>query len=218
MGCIQTRFVKKTGRGEMGHDGADADTVFFTYCRGDLLVMFMWLHWGRGNNVPAHCTAVLDEELRVDIGGGKGGSNHITTSRSHVSTSPRYPPLLTRRHVTDAFAGTTSPKKVVEKGGSRIDQHVESALLRLNAITEPLLNFLSPTKAASLNSDMLTTSPEAAAELTESEYKAKLMASTAGRVQSLESMKQSVSGVLKDKVQEEIDALVKEVLQKCARV
>jgi hypothetical protein len=227
MGCIQTRFVRKTGRGEMGHDGADADTVFFTYCRGDLLVMFLWLHWGRGNNVPAHCTAVLDEESRVDIGSGKGGSNHITTSpstphtsprhpplltRHHVTTSPRHPPLLIRRHVTDAFAGTSSPKKVVEKGGSRIDQQLETAFLKLNAITEPLLNLLSPTKPASLNSEM---SPEAAAAVTASECKAKLMASIAGRVQSLETMKQSVSGDLKNKVQEHIDALVKEVLQTC---
>lgn len=76
MGCIQTRFARKTGGGEMGADGADADTVFFNYCRGDLLVMFLWLHWERGTNVPAHCTAVLEEESRVDIGGGKGGRDY----------------------------------------------------------------------------------------------------------------------------------------------
>ena len=44
------------------------------------------------------------------------------------------------------------------------------------------------------------------------------MASFAGQVQSLESMKQSVIGELKDKVQAEIDALVKEALQTRARL
>ena len=211
MGCVQTRFARKTGGGEMGVDGADADTAFFVYCRGDILVMFLWLHWGRGCNVPAHCTTLLEDQSSLDIGASKSG----TFDHASFDTSPRHPPLRTRRHVTDSFAGTTSPKKVVEKGVSRIDQHVESALVRLNAITEPLLNFLSPTKAPSLNSCIST---EAPAALTESECKAKLMASFAGQVQSLESMKQSVIGELKDKVQAEIDALVKEALQTRARL
>ena len=28
----------------------------------------MWLHWGRGRNVPAHCTALLQEGCGVDLG------------------------------------------------------------------------------------------------------------------------------------------------------
>ncbi len=95
-----------------------------------------------------------------------------------------------------------------------MDQQLENVFEKFNAITEPLLNFLSPAKAASLNSELLTLSPEAAAA-TASECKAKLLASIAGRVQSLETMKHSVSGDLKVQVQDQIDALVKEVLQTC---
>jgi hypothetical protein len=68
MGACQSQFAKKTGGGERGADGADADTQFWKFCRGDAIVMFMWLHWGRGQNVPAHCSALLDESLRMDVG------------------------------------------------------------------------------------------------------------------------------------------------------
>jgi hypothetical protein len=70
MAGIQTAVVKKTGEGEFGVGGADADSKFWKYCRGDLVVMFMWLHWGRGHNVPAHCSALLPEDCVLDVGAG----------------------------------------------------------------------------------------------------------------------------------------------------
>jgi hypothetical protein len=80
MAGIQTAVVKKTGEGELGVGGTDADTKFWKYCRGDLLVMFMWLHWGRGHNVPAHCSALLDDGCRLDV--GAGGTTTTTTTTS----------------------------------------------------------------------------------------------------------------------------------------
>lgn len=68
MAAVQTAVVKKTGEGEQGADGQDADTSFWKYCRGDLVVMFMWLHWGRGHNVPAHCSALLQDDCIMDVG------------------------------------------------------------------------------------------------------------------------------------------------------
>lgn len=81
MGHCQTKFAKKTGGGEQGADGADADTQFWRFCRGDAIVMFMWLHWGRGHNVPAHCSALLGEDLRFDVGVGNP-SACVTPPRS----------------------------------------------------------------------------------------------------------------------------------------
>lgn len=80
MAGIQTAVVKKTGEGELGVGGADADTKFWKYCRGDLVVMFMWLHWGRGHNVPAHCSALLDDDCILDV--GAGGTTTTTTTTS----------------------------------------------------------------------------------------------------------------------------------------
>ena len=78
-GCMQTGFIKKTGNGEMGSDGADADTRFWRYCRGDVLIMFMWLHWQRGHAIPAHCTAVLEGDNAMDVGVARTGSTLIVT-------------------------------------------------------------------------------------------------------------------------------------------
>ena len=83
MGGIKSAVVHKTGDGEYGVGGTDADTRFWKYCRGDLVVMFMWLHWGRGQNVPAHCSALLAEDCILDVGVGACGAS----SRSTV-TSP----------------------------------------------------------------------------------------------------------------------------------
>jgi hypothetical protein len=126
MASIQTRFAKKTGGGEMGTDGADADTVFYTYCRGDLLIMFMWLHFERGTAVQAHCTALLESDARMDIGGlNKACLTH-------------YLPDTT-------VAGTSSPRKSSSSSGSRTqhrDQQLDAAFSTLSAIAE----YLSPAK------------------------------------------------------------------------
>ena len=108
-----------------------------------------------------------------------------------------------------AYAGTASPKKPVEKIPSRIDQQLGNVFDKFNAIADPLLNFLSPAKTASLPS---VQSPEAAA-LTASQCKEKLLASMAGCVQSFETAKNCASDKLKDKVQEKIDSLVNDMLQ-----
>ena len=88
MAGIQTRVVKHTGDGEQGADGSDSDTKFWKYCRGDVLVMFMWLHWGRGFNVPSHCSAMLDEDCTLDIGLAEHPRSAGSSSRSTTVTSP----------------------------------------------------------------------------------------------------------------------------------
>jgi hypothetical protein len=65
MGHVIVHCVKKTGEGE---SGGDADTRFWKYCHGDALVMFVWLLWGRGHNVPSHCRATLNADEMLDIG------------------------------------------------------------------------------------------------------------------------------------------------------
>jgi hypothetical protein len=65
MGHVIVHCVKKTGEGE---SGGDADIRFWKYCHGDALVMFVWLLWGRGHNVPSHCSSTLDGEDMLDIG------------------------------------------------------------------------------------------------------------------------------------------------------
>jgi hypothetical protein len=73
MAGIKTAFVGKTGEGEQGTSGADVDTRFWKYCRGDIIIMFMWFHWGRGYNVPAHCSALLPSDCIMDVGAGVSG-------------------------------------------------------------------------------------------------------------------------------------------------
>ncbi len=68
MGACQVQFVKKTGGGDHGADGADEDNRFWHYVHHDVLLMFMWLHWGRGKNVPSHCSALLAEGTSFDTG------------------------------------------------------------------------------------------------------------------------------------------------------
>jgi len=92
MGACQTNFAKKTGGGERGVDGCDVDLQFWRFCRGDPILMFMWLHWGRGHNVPAHCTALLDDDCRLDI--GVGSSTCVT------------PPRTTKNRKNDAVTDT----------------------------------------------------------------------------------------------------------------
>ncbi len=68
MGACQVQFVKKTGGGDCGADAADEDNRFWHYVHHDVLLMFMWLHWGRGNNVPSHCSSLLDADVSFDTG------------------------------------------------------------------------------------------------------------------------------------------------------
>lgn len=65
MGHVIVHCVKKTGEGE---SGGDADTRFWKYCYGDALVMFVWLLWDRGHNVPSHCSATLNADDILDVG------------------------------------------------------------------------------------------------------------------------------------------------------
>jgi len=58
----------KSGKGEQGMAAADADTLFWTFCHRDCLVMFMWIAWERGQRLPAHCSTILPEEQAVDVG------------------------------------------------------------------------------------------------------------------------------------------------------
>jgi hypothetical protein len=90
MAAVQTAVVKKTGEGEQGPDGQDADNRFWRYCRGDLVLMFMWLHWGRGHNVPSHCSALLSQDCIMDVGAGASSRSTVTVtspSRSNVNSN-----------------------------------------------------------------------------------------------------------------------------------
>jgi hypothetical protein len=82
MAACTMQFVKKTGEGERGADNSDIDTRFYKFCHGDLLLMFMWLHWGRGEQVPAHCSALLDEDMGFDTGNSKVNASPNTPPRS----------------------------------------------------------------------------------------------------------------------------------------
>jgi hypothetical protein len=87
--ACMTGFVKKTGNGHGGPAGEDADTQFYNYCHKDPLVMFMWIHWERGTNVPAHCSATLEEGHRMDIGTGSGqGDAGLLSPRHTPSRTP----------------------------------------------------------------------------------------------------------------------------------
>lgn len=68
MAACQIAFVKKTGGGEHGCDAADEDGRFWHFVHHDPLLMFMWLHWGRGKDVPSHCSALLDADASFDTG------------------------------------------------------------------------------------------------------------------------------------------------------
>ena len=183
MASIQSRFTRKTGSGEMGCDGADADTQFHKYCRGDLLIMFMWLHWQRGTAVPAHCTSLLDADQRLDLGGSKG------------CTYIPHPHKL----CDSTLAGTSSPPKVSSSGGARLreQQQLDAAFSTLHNIAA----IFSPAKTQSQGSTVST-----------ADSKAKVMGTLAARIQACEVAKKNVQGALLEQVQAAIDKLVAEML------
>ncbi len=127
-GCILTGFVNKTGNGEMGADGSDCDARFFKYCRGDMFIMFMWLHWQRGQRIPAHCNALLDTENIMDVGAG---------------------PNLSAR-------GSAPPPSHVNS--RTVNSEVHETLQTLKQVTGPLLQFLSPAKGGSANTSFSSSS------------------------------------------------------------
>jgi len=86
MGACSTGFVKKTGNGAGGPDNADQDLRFWNYCHGDVFVMFMWLHWDRGNNVPAHCTTLLNPAHSFDLGAGQTSDVQSSVVAAPVSS------------------------------------------------------------------------------------------------------------------------------------
>lgn len=68
MAACSTKY-NASGNGAGGLGATDADTKFWYFCHQDLLVMFMWLCWQRGYNIPAHCTSALDACDQIDVGG-----------------------------------------------------------------------------------------------------------------------------------------------------
>jgi hypothetical protein len=185
MASIQSRFTRKTGGGEQGCDGADADTQFYKYCRGDLLIMFMWLHWERGTAVPQHCTSLLNANESLDIGGSKSCTYNPHPNKCCDST----------------LADTSSPPKGSSSGGSRQreQQQLDAAFSTLSNIA----SMFSPAKSLSQGS---TTTIDPA------ESKAKQMGTLAARIQAFEVAKKNVQGDLLVQVQKAIDNLVQEML------
>jgi hypothetical protein len=91
MGHVLVHCVKKTGEGE---SGADADTRFWKYCHGDALLMFVWLLWGRGHNVPTHCSATLQSDSILDVGARSPDCTKAQSPRSASKTSASTASLL----------------------------------------------------------------------------------------------------------------------------
>jgi hypothetical protein len=124
MAACMVQFAKKTGEGERGSDNSDIDTRFYKFCHGDMLLMFMWLHWGRGEQVPSHCSALLDEDMSFDTGQHK------------VNASPCTPPR-------------SSGKKNGDVGG---DMFLSSALKSISSFQDQILGKLGPSSTASCTS------------------------------------------------------------------
>jgi hypothetical protein len=121
MAACQVQFVKKTGDGERGADNADIDTRFYKFCHGDLLLMFMWLHWGRGQDVPSHCSALLGDDHSFD------------TALSQVNASPKTPPR-------------SAGKKNGDVGG---EMFLSSALKSISSFQDQVLGKLGPSTPSS---------------------------------------------------------------------
>jgi hypothetical protein len=167
--CILTGFVHKTGNGEMGADGADADGRFFKYCRGDMLIMFMWLHWQRGERIPAHCNALLDSDNVVDIGAG------ATVSARGSAPAPS--------HVNSRT----------------VNSEVHETLQTLKQVTAPLLQltqFLSPAKggSATMSSASSTLTSAVHPSQAQASWSASCTAEWAARLQAWDAVKKLAEG------------------------
>lgn len=132
MAACTLQFVKKTGEGERGADNADIDTRFHKFRHGDLLLMFMWLHWGRGEHVPSHCSALLDDDMSFD------------TAHSQVNACPKTPPR-------------SAGKKNGDVGG---EMFLSSALKSISSFQEQVLGKLGPPSTASSTSITNSLLPE----------------------------------------------------------
>jgi hypothetical protein len=106
--ACQTGFVNKTGGHEGGAAGEDADTKFAKWCHRDPVVLFMWLHWGRGQNVPAHCTAMLAPGSGMDIGVAAGQPPPPAhKQRASPQKSSSFEQML-QAHMAEASAARTA--------------------------------------------------------------------------------------------------------------
>ena len=128
-------FVKKTGNGHGGADGADQDTQFWNFCHRDTLVMFMWLHWDRGSNVPAHCTALLADDCSFDIGA---------------------------RHSAPLPAAPSTPRSGGK--GNASEARILDAIDRNATFTDRLLSYLATSPVASSSISSQGRTPDASAE------------------------------------------------------
>jgi hypothetical protein len=117
MAACQVKFVKKTGGGEHGFDASDEDNRFWYYVHRDVLLMFMWLHWGRGKNVPSHCSALLDAETSFDTG-----------------NSPK--PLLVSSPARRNRSG--------QSGASDHDELLTQATRTVQSVHDSIITFMSP--------------------------------------------------------------------------
>ena len=81
MAWCQVHFVTKTGGGTHEADGSGSDSRFWRFCHNDLAVMFMWLHWKRGLDVPSHCSARLEDGLDIGVGVVEGQQGQHSPSR-----------------------------------------------------------------------------------------------------------------------------------------
>jgi hypothetical protein len=83
---VCSKNFNKSGSGQQGIAAVDADTLFWVFCHRDILVMFMWLAWQRGHNLPAHCTIILPEDEMIDI----GVKRHVPESPKRGGSSQSY--------------------------------------------------------------------------------------------------------------------------------
>ena len=140
MGHVIVHCVKKTGEGE---SGSDADTRFWKYCYGDALVMFVWLLWGRGHNVPSHCSATLNADDMLDVGvttpelakqqspGSSSKTSAITSSTSSLQGAIEkfeqvQQSLLARMSAAKNDANVFSQKETRAKDAAALAQTIES--------------------------------------------------------------------------------------------
>jgi hypothetical protein len=115
MAACQIQFVKKTGGGEHGVDAADEDNRFWHYVHHDMLLMFMWLHWGRGKDVPSHCSALLEGDHSFDTG-----------------LKSLLPPV-------------SSPSRTNRKSGAIVqDELLSQATRTVQSVHESILSLMSP--------------------------------------------------------------------------
>ena len=100
-------------------------------------------------------------------------------------------------------------------GHHSFDKELQSALEKLDGLTEPLLQFLSPSRAPSMLSAAAPSTLSAAQStgLGAAHAKQTLLASLAARIQAFDIAKKSVNGALVESVQKEIDALVAQMLE-----